>query len=355
MLFYLSKWYTKRELAFRMSVFYSGSLLSGAFGSLIAAGILSGLAGKRGLSAWQWLYIIEGSLTCLVGVTIVFILPDFPHTWRMLSTEMQRVANRRLAVDAGEADLDDIGVMSQIKGMKLAFTDRKTYLLALSYFCITGAGGFQNFFPTLTATLKYNHITSLLLVAPPYIFMVFCSLAHNYASDKTGKRFWFFIYPVPISITGFIIFMTTTGFGARYFSFFLMIFVFAQHSVIYGWVASTLPRPPAKRAAAFAFINAIGNSVSIWTPYTYFPSEKPFYRVALSLCTALQLVGGISAFILWRHLKALNKRFATFEDEDATFTGDDLPRFQRLQRTADAEGVDIAVVRRLQAGFRYQL
>lgn len=54
-LFYLSKWYTKRELNVRMAIFYAGSLLSGAFGNLIAAGILSGLAGKRGLSAWQWL------------------------------------------------------------------------------------------------------------------------------------------------------------------------------------------------------------------------------------------------------------------------------------------------------------
>jgi len=35
-----------------MAIFYSGSLISGAFGNLIAAGILSGLAGKRGLSAW---------------------------------------------------------------------------------------------------------------------------------------------------------------------------------------------------------------------------------------------------------------------------------------------------------------
>lgn len=51
-LFYLSKWYTKKELALRMSIFYSGSLVSGAFGNLIAAGILRGLAGHRGLSAW---------------------------------------------------------------------------------------------------------------------------------------------------------------------------------------------------------------------------------------------------------------------------------------------------------------
>lgn len=58
-LFYLSKWYTKSELNLRMSIFYSGSLISGAFGNLIAAGILSGLAGKRGYDAWQWLYIVS--------------------------------------------------------------------------------------------------------------------------------------------------------------------------------------------------------------------------------------------------------------------------------------------------------
>lgn len=43
-IFYLSKWYTKSELSFRMAIFYSASLVSGAFGSLIAAGILSGLS-----------------------------------------------------------------------------------------------------------------------------------------------------------------------------------------------------------------------------------------------------------------------------------------------------------------------
>lgn len=65
-LFYLSKWYTKQELSLRMAIFYSGSLVSGAFGNLIAAGILNGLAGQRGYAAWQWLYIMEGAITIFV-------------------------------------------------------------------------------------------------------------------------------------------------------------------------------------------------------------------------------------------------------------------------------------------------
>jgi MFS family permease len=92
-----------------MSIFYSGSLLSGAFGNMIAAGILHGLDGHRGIAAWRWLYIIEGSITCFIGLVICFLLPDFPETWRALSEEKQAVFLRRQAIEAAEADVDDAG------------------------------------------------------------------------------------------------------------------------------------------------------------------------------------------------------------------------------------------------------
>lgn len=351
-LFYLSKWYTRKELAFRMSIFYAASLVSGAFGNLIAAGILHGMKGDRGLSAWQWLYIIEGAITVFVGLVICFVLPDFPETWKLLSPEMRNVAERRLAIEAAEADVDEAGGMSQVKGLKLALTDIKTYALAIAYMCITGTAGFQNFFPTLTATLGYNPTISLLLVAPPYIFMVFYSTLHAWLSDKFEKRFWFFVYPIPITIVGFIIFMTTDGFGPRYFSFFLMMFVFAQNSTVYAWVANALPRPPAKRAAAYAFINSIGNSASIWTPYTYSDTGKGHYYVALGVCIALQILGLLMAIFMYFNLRMLNKRQVRLENEDVQLTEKEL---QRLQVTADLEGIDIAAARRLQKGFRFVL
>lgn len=335
-----------------MSIFYSGSLLSGAFGNLIAAGILEGLAGKRGLSAWRWLYIIEGSITVLVGLIICFVLPDFPETWRLLSPEMRRVAERRLAVEAAEADVDEEGGMSQLRGLKLAMTDIKTYVLALGYMCITGAAGFQNFFPTLTSTLVDDNIYSLLLVAPPYVFMVFYSLAHSWISDKIEVRFWFFVYPVVVTIVGFIIFTTLKSFGPRYFSMFLMVFVFAQNGTLYSWIANAIPRPPAKRAAAYAFINSIGNSASIWTPYTYIEDEWPYYRTAMSVCIALQVVGALCGLFMYINLRMLNKRQERLENEDYQLTDKEL---RRLQVTADFEGIDLAAARQLQKGFRYTL
>ena len=42
-------------------------------------------------------------------------------------------ANRRLAIDAAEADIDEPGMATQLKGLKLAFTDLKVYILAVAY------------------------------------------------------------------------------------------------------------------------------------------------------------------------------------------------------------------------------
>ena len=190
-LFYLSKWYTRQELNLRMALFYSGSLISGAFGNLIAAGILHGLAGHRGISAWQWLYICEGSITMFVGFVIMFLLPDFPGTWKRLSEEERHIAIRRIVLDATETDCDEEGAGGQIKGLKLAMQDPKTYLMAAMHVAMIGTISFQNFFPTLTATLGGDNFQTLLLAAPPYLFIAIASLFHSYFADRLNNRFWY--------------------------------------------------------------------------------------------------------------------------------------------------------------------
>lgn len=43
----------------------------------------------------------------------------------------------------------------------------------------------------------------------------------------------------------------------------------ASFVVTYAWISNSLPRPPAKRAAALAFVNAISNATSIYVSYLY--------------------------------------------------------------------------------------
>ena len=78
----------------------------------------------RGLRWWsEQLLTNKRSITVAVGIAVVFVLPDFPDTWKKLSPELKHVANRRMAIDAAEADVDVGGRMSYLSGAKLAFAD----------------------------------------------------------------------------------------------------------------------------------------------------------------------------------------------------------------------------------------
>ena len=130
-----------------------------------------------------------------------------------------------------------------------------------------------------------------------------------------------------------------------------MIFVFAMNGTIYAWIANAIPRPPAKRAAALAFINSVGNAASIWTPYTY-TYDAPYYRPAFGACIALQCMVAICAVILRFYLQHQNKQLERMQNADAELTPRDL---RKLQKTADFEGVPLAVARQMQKGYRYMI
>jgi MFS family permease len=49
-----------------MAIFFSAATVAGAFGGLIARGIME-LDGKRGIGAWSWIFIIEGAVTVVIG------------------------------------------------------------------------------------------------------------------------------------------------------------------------------------------------------------------------------------------------------------------------------------------------
>lgn len=128
-LFFLSSWYTRKELGFRTAMLYSGALISGAFSGLITAGIKNGLDGARGLRAWRWLFIIEGVITIFVAFCAYLVLPNFPRTTSWLTEEERQLAVWRLEEDIGEDDWVDSSQQTFLHGMKLAFQDIKMYIL----------------------------------------------------------------------------------------------------------------------------------------------------------------------------------------------------------------------------------
>lgn len=68
------------EMSKRQTIFYSATLVAGAFGGLLAGGIMQGMEGLANTRGWRWLFMIEGLATCVVAVGAYFVLPSEPHS-----------------------------------------------------------------------------------------------------------------------------------------------------------------------------------------------------------------------------------------------------------------------------------
>ncbi|KAL5532047.1 hypothetical protein ACEPAF_5611 [Sanghuangporus sanghuang] len=347
MLYLASRWYTRKELAFRGAILYSGSMISNAFGSLMAAGILSTMEGKRGIRGWRWLFFIEGAITISVGILSMWALPDYPHNTRWISKTERQVAQARLAEDTGEAD-EDLAEESMWQGLKMAVTDFKVFIFATMQFCTLLGLSYTNFFPTLTSTLGFNTTITLLLAAPPWIWAAVNAWISALHADKTGERFFHFSYTLWGTIIGYIIALSTQSIGARYFSLFLMTSGHTAFALTLVWVSNTITRPPAKRAAAIGVVNGIGNLGNLVGSYAWKAEWGPQYHPSMAIGIAACSFSSFMAFIMRCILKNKNKKLD--EDELGGLKG---ANRERVEDAARLEGITLEEAMEKKKGFRY--
>ncbi|KAK0193761.1 MFS transporter [Armillaria mellea] len=345
-IYLLSSWYTKKELAFRSAILFSGLLISNAFGSLMAAGILGEMEGVRGIRAWRW-----------------WMLPDYPRNTRWMSPEESRLAQVRLAEDAGEADKDN-KEDSVLHGLKLALKDPRVYAFCLLN--VTQALGlsFTNFFPTfvlgfsflgivfnvliyvrLTQTLGFSTTISLLLCAPPWILAAVLCLFNAWHADRTGERFFHVSGWWWAVMMGFIIALSTMNTAARYVSLFFMACGLVGTSITIVWLSNSIPRPPAKRAAAIGMVNGVGNLGSLIGSYTWKAVWGPEYHKSMFISLAALAISTTVSICIRQSLVRENKKLAANENANIDCA--------RVEEAARLEGITYDEALKKRRGFRY--
>ena len=118
----MSCWYKPAELSKRVAMFYTASLISGAFGGLLAGGIITGLDGKAGTPGWKWLFIIEGLITMCLATVAFFVLPGKARVVRY------HVADRLLRLPSYDQMVERVG-------------EAAVYLTNCGRKCLGGDGG----------------------------------------------------------------------------------------------------------------------------------------------------------------------------------------------------------------------
>ena len=176
-------WYRPEERALRIALILASATLGGAFGGAIAFGV-GKLDGAHGLSAWRYLFLLEGAPSCAGALLVWRFFPDFPERSRWLSPEEKALAARRLA---GVASRGHDAV--RWTDARATLCDWRLYAHYLAYITISVPFSSMSLFsPTIVAGLGYEGLDAQLFTVPPYAIAFCVTVAVAWVSDRYEVR-----------------------------------------------------------------------------------------------------------------------------------------------------------------------
>ena len=198
--FYLTTWFPKKELAKVFSIYYLGVPLAAIIANPISGYILDNFHNVGGLESWQWLFLIEGCPPVILSVVVFLYLTDKPSKASWLKPE-ERQAYQDLMEKDQEATLS-----AGHSGFREMIKDRRVWLLGMAYFfTVIGLTGLGFWMPQFIKRFDYSDTVVGMLGTIPYIAgaVVMCWWSNH--SDKTNERTWHFILPSLLFSVGFVV------------------------------------------------------------------------------------------------------------------------------------------------------
>ena len=271
---YLSMFYRRHQIMARMGLWYSAGPLSGAVGGLLAAGLSRIHYG--GYNSWPWIFIVEGAVTVVFGLVVIFILPDTPAKTRFLSEE-----ERNAVVQALRADAQGSNAASNVdyekfswRWVRMAILNLNSLLCCVIFLAVlVPIYSFSLFLPTIINDLGYAALTAQLLTVPPYMAGFVSVLAVCWASDRLKMRGVFIIGGCLVAAIGFIMLLAGDRAAVRYAgTFFVSVGSIPSSPLVVGWLNNNLA-PHYTRATGTGLQVAIGNCGAFIATFTYLSKD----------------------------------------------------------------------------------
>lgn len=300
-----------------MALFVCGIPISNAFAGLISAGILDGMQDVGGLHSWQWLFLIEGLATIVVGVAAFFLLADYPRDTKWLSPDERMVAQARLALEVGSQDALDEEKVGPLRSLLQAAKDYRVWLFACMQMATTASISYSHFFPTLIDDLGFkSHTTTLLLTSPPYVVAVIWCLTCAWVADKKQTRSVVAMPSAMIALIGAIaaVALPEQSQWPRYGVMFLLCMgTYGVYTTTYTWLSSTIVKPPSKRAASIGVANTFANVASFYGNYFWLDKYEPAYKQSWGCIIGFIALCSCCIVALFLVLTKRNKEFDRLE------------------------------------------
>lgn len=186
---YLTFWFPAARRAQVIAMFMTAIAFSNVIGSPISGAILEFMDGLGDWRGWQWLFVVEGLPSVLVGLLVLVVLPDNPHKAKWLTDAERGLIVERLERDEREKARD--GYLSKVGSI---FLDLRIWIFAIAYFCLNAGFYALNFWmPTIIQEFgisQDDYFRVGLLSMIPWGFAAIFMVLWSRHSDRTGERRW---------------------------------------------------------------------------------------------------------------------------------------------------------------------
>ncbi|TKX26223.1 MFS transporter-like protein 21 [Elsinoe australis] len=275
MTLFLCNWYLRHELAVRISFLFVASALSGAFGGLIAFGVLR-MDGVAGYPGWRWLYILEGIITVVWAGICVKVVPKDYQTAYFLNGEDRAIMKRRAEIAEAYSGGDGHTTLADIK---LAAKDIKSWVHGIIQICVvTILYSFGTFLPIIVREgFGYSLEQSQYLCIPPNLVGAVVYAVGAVLSDKYKARFWSLIIVAPLGIIGHTLLLCPIPTSVKYFATYLIAAAcFLCTGTNIAWLSGNCA-PDGKRAGSVGILLTLTNIGGVVSGQIYYSKAAPHY------------------------------------------------------------------------------
>ncbi len=180
---YMTYWFPASERGRALGLFYFGFPLALTLGSPLSGGLLA-LDGRLGLQGWQWMFLIEGLLACVIGIYALFGLTDHPEHATWLDADEKAALARAIAAET-QQKLDRGG----LRLGRALLDPRLLHLLAVYFFLQISVYGVTFYLPSQVSALLGVRIGPLvgLVVGIPWLCAALMATYWPSRAVRTGR------------------------------------------------------------------------------------------------------------------------------------------------------------------------
>jgi D-galactonate transporter len=292
--YYFTNWFPSAKRGQVMALFMSAIPVSGLVGGPLSGWMLGHFAGGQGgLAGWQWLFLLQGLPTMLLGVAVFFYLSDGLRHASWLSDEEKAAMQQAL-------DADERGRLSgshAVHSFAQVLRNGHVWLLGLVYFSIQmGVYAINFWLPSIIKALGFaNPVTVGWLSALPYLFAGVFMVVVGRSADVRRERRWHLSVPMAMALVGLLL--------AANFSHNVVIVMIGLTLATMGaltglpmfWPLPAAFLGSAAAAGGLALINSLGQVAGFISPFLvgWIKDSTGSTDVALYILSGVLLLGAV--------------------------------------------------------------